>query len=120
MTEEELKSTIGQNLARYRIQAGLTQDQLSERVGVSTAFISQVERGQKMMRIPTLRVMARTLNVSCDALLQPQGPEADIDNILYLLSQQPQRSLIRIEKIIRLLVEDTDAEESLAPRSQQE
>lgn len=119
MTDEELKAVIGQNVAQYRTQAGLTQEQLSERIGVSTAFISQLERGQKMMRLPTLRTVARSLNVSCDALLYPPGPEASIDNILYLLSQQSPKVLARIEKMIRALLEDADAAESPAPPSQQ-
>lgn len=119
MKDGELKAIIGQNVAQYRVQASLPQDQLSELAGVSTAFISQLERGQKMMRIPTLRVIARALNVSCDALLFPQGPESCIDNILYLLSQQSPKALVKIEKLIRVLVEDTDTVESLAPPSQQ-
>ncbi len=108
MTEDELKATIGQNVAHYRIQAGLTQEQLSEMAEVTTAFISQMERGKKMMRIPTLRLIATALDVSCDALLFPRGPEAPVNNIIRLISKQPQPSLEKIEKMIRLLVEEPE------------
>ncbi|NLV87449.1 MAG: helix-turn-helix transcriptional regulator [Clostridiales bacterium] len=45
MDTKSLESIIGENVAKYRSAAGFTQSQLAERVGISTAFISRVERG---------------------------------------------------------------------------
>ncbi len=108
MSDDELKTIIGQNITTYRIQANLTQAQLAELVGVSPAFVSLVERGKKRMRISTLLAMSQALRISCDALLSPEGPETRTDNILYLLSQQPQPSLVKVEKLIRLFLEKTE------------
>ena len=107
MTEPVLKSIIGQNVAKYRAQAGLTQAQLAEAVDVSSAFISRVERGQKMMKISTLCSIAGALHVSCDVLLSPEGPEADRENILFLLSTQSPENLSRIERVVRALTEES-------------
>jgi transcriptional regulator with XRE-family HTH domain len=63
----------------------MTQVQLAERVGVSTAFISRVERGQKMMKVHTLYATAQALNVSCDALICQEGQTASLENIKKLL-----------------------------------
>lgn len=106
MTDPSLQITIGQNVARYRSQAGLTQAQLAEAVDVSSVFISRVERGQKMMKVATLLAMARTLHVSCDALLSPEGPEACRENILHMLSQQSPQDLRRLERLIRAFTQE--------------
>lgn len=69
MADRTLETTIGKNVSKYREQANMTQSDLAEKVGVSTAFISRVERGQKMMKVHTLYATAQALNVRCDALL---------------------------------------------------
>ena len=54
MANHSLEVTIGNNIAKYRNLANMTQEQLAEKIGVSTAFISRVERGQKMMKVRNL------------------------------------------------------------------
>ncbi len=112
MTDTVLESTIGKNVAKYRFQAGMTQAELAEHVGVSVAFVSRVERGQKMMKVSTLRAMAQALHVSCDALLSQEGPDAHRENILSMLSRQPPEALPRIERMVRFLVEELDRKEA--------
>lgn len=106
MTEHTLESIIGSNVAKYRDSAGLTQAQLAEQVGVSSAFISRVERGQKMMKVHTLYATARALNVSCDSLLSSDGPTAQFENIKVLLAVQQGEYLAGIEKMIRVCLEE--------------
>lgn len=45
MAQRKLEEIIGNNIAKYRDAAGLTQAMLAEKIGISTAFISRVERG---------------------------------------------------------------------------
>ncbi len=106
MTDPALATIIGQNVAKYRSQAGLTQAQLAEAVDISSVFISRIERGQKMMKVSTLHAIAQALHVSCDALLSPEGPEASRENILCLLSHQSPQTLSRIERVVRFCVEE--------------
>lgn len=106
MSKNTLEQIIGDNVAKCRNLKGLTQLQLAERVGISTAFISRVERGQKMMKVHTLYATAQALNVSCDALLCKEGPTAQFENIKKLLGDQPSEYLVGIEKLIRTCVEE--------------
>ena len=96
---------MGKNVARYRRLSGLTQAELAERVSVSTAFISRVERGEKMVRVQTLYAISQVLGVSCDALLGEECPETHLRNIEKLLAAQPAEYLAGIEKVIRACVE---------------
>ena len=45
MKKELNRALVGKNVSRYRKSAGLTQTQLAERVGCSSAYISSVECG---------------------------------------------------------------------------
>lgn len=113
MTEQSLAQILGVNVLKYRTLAGLSQAVLAERVGVSTAFISRVECGKKMMKVHTLYETARALNVSCDALLQTEGPAANLENIRCLLEDQPSEYLGGIEKLIRVCVEEFKPKETV-------
>ena len=55
MAHKILEEIIGKNIARYREAAGLTQATLAEKIGISTAFVSRVERGQKKMKVEILK-----------------------------------------------------------------
>ena len=112
MIDASLAETVGRNVAKFRSQRGMTQAELAEAVGVSDAFISRVERGQKMMKVSTLQAMAHALRVSCDALLSPDSPDARRENILLMLSTQPPESLPRIERLVRFFVEEFNVDDS--------
>lgn len=45
---------IGEQLKGERLRAGLTQEQLAEKVGTKKSFISRVERGHADIQISTL------------------------------------------------------------------
>ena len=106
MAENTLAEIIGRNIAKYRESAGLTQAQLAERIGISTAFVSRVERGLKIMKVETLFATSKALSVSCDALLHQDGTSAQMENIKRILIEQPEEYLGGIEKLIRVCVEE--------------
>jgi transcriptional regulator with XRE-family HTH domain len=60
---------FGEDLARCRKLADLSQDELSVRASVHRTEISQLERGLRVARIDTLIKLARSLEVSADELL---------------------------------------------------
>lgn len=103
MKNENLNATVGENLYRLRKNAGMTQAQLSERVGISSAFLSRVECGSKMVSIDVLYSLADALDVSCDALLRGEHDRAEIANICRLLSTRPENYLKQVELFIHML-----------------
>ena len=44
ISKEELALLIGNNIRKYRLKQNLTQEQLAERVGISTSFYANLER----------------------------------------------------------------------------
>ena len=56
---------------QYRTEAGMTQQALGEKVGISQNAISQYESGVRKPDIVTLKKLAVALNCSADDLLMP-------------------------------------------------
>lgn len=52
----------------WREYRGLTQQELSERAGISKAYLSQIESGKRQGRLDTLSALARSLEVPLEVL----------------------------------------------------
>lgn len=54
---------LGRNIQKIRKQKGITQEQLAEKVGVSTTWIGYVELGFKKPNLKLLYKIARVLEI---------------------------------------------------------
>lgn len=61
--------TIGQNIAQYRKEKGITQEQLSEICGVSPQAVSKWENDISCPDITLLKPLSRVFGISVDKLL---------------------------------------------------
>ena len=75
-----LLAQIGQKVKQQRINANLTQKQLSEQAGVALSAVGNIEKGQNSSLLTLLQVL-RTLR-SLD-LLEPFFREEEISPIAY-------------------------------------
>jgi non-specific serine/threonine protein kinase len=67
MAVEAETEALGALLKRYRRQAGLTQEELAERAGISARSVSDIERGlQQRPYITTLRRLADALGLAAE------------------------------------------------------
>ncbi len=66
-TKREIK--LGKQIKKYRRLAGLTQEQLADRVRVSTTHIGLVETGKRRISLKTLQKIASTLEVKVNEIL---------------------------------------------------
>jgi transcriptional regulator with XRE-family HTH domain len=60
---------LGGNIASFRRLAGLTQDQIAERVGVDIATVSRYETGTTLPSLVTLEMLADALHCTMAELL---------------------------------------------------
>ena len=105
MDKKDLQVLIGSNLQRCRDKANLTQEQVAERVGISTSFYANLERGNRSMSIPVLLAVADVLHVSANTLLYSDDSKTRITNICNLLNGKPESLLITAEGILYALIE---------------
>lgn len=84
---------LGKRIQTLREKKGLTQEQLEEKSGVHTKYISAIERGQKNVTIKTLEKISKGLDVELYELC--------------LLSEEPKSEKIT-KKAIEILLKDAD------------
>lgn len=65
----EMKLRFGQNLARCRGGAGISQEELSFRASIHRTEVSLLERGERMPRVDTALRIAGSLGVPLDGLI---------------------------------------------------
>ena len=68
---------IGRRIQLRRKQQGLTQEQLADRMNVSIQMISNLERGNKAIRIDNLINLSQILDVSTDYILTGKETQDD-------------------------------------------
>lgn len=59
------------NLKRYRTKQNYTQERLSEICGISTDYISQIERGKRTPSFKRMDLIAKALNIEVYKLFMP-------------------------------------------------
>jgi transcriptional regulator with XRE-family HTH domain len=62
--------TLGKNLNRLRMTAGLTQEKLAEKADISLRYVQQLEAGQRNPSIATLVRLRKALASSYDDLFR--------------------------------------------------
>ena len=78
--------TIGENIKKARLAAGLTQKELADKCGIADSAVRKYESGRVVPKLPMIKKIADALNVfitdltgstagpcACDFLPQPVG-----------------------------------------------
>jgi transcriptional regulator with XRE-family HTH domain len=79
---KEQATGLGERVRKRRKGLGLTAKALAKAAGVSTSYISQVERGhQEDPSLPALRRLADALSMDLHALLGAHAPSTDTSQI---------------------------------------
>lgn len=83
---------IGKRIKIARIKADLTQEKLSEMIGVSPTHLSNIETGSTRVSLKTIVSIANALHITSDDLL--------CDNVI--------KAKVQIEQDIAAVLEDCD------------
>lgn len=92
---------IGKRIQNRRKQLGYTQEQLADMMNVSIQMVSNLERGNKAIRIENLIRLSEILNISTDYILT--GIETAEDNSL--LTTRIKQMSEKDREMIEMLVE---------------
>ena len=72
---------IGQSIREFRKLNNLSQEQLAERVNISTTHMSHIETGNTKLSLPVFVSIANTLGVTTDELLGAKNENTKEDSI---------------------------------------
>ncbi len=106
-------SYMGPIFKQYRVDAHRTQEEVSEKVGITTRFLMALENEDKRPSLDNLLRLVETLIIPGDAILHPQLQMMDSED------EQLIRMLMRLcrrdKEIIRSTIQamlDIDAEDN--------
>lgn len=67
--DKPLANILGTAARNARVRAGLTQEDVAERIGMASEVYGRMERGQMLPRVENLRRLCLVLNIPPDELL---------------------------------------------------
>lgn len=95
---------IGQRIRTLRREKKLSQEQLAEKVWISTTHMSHIENGSTKLSLPVLVDLAAALDVSVNELLAGQNSKcrsADYEQVKELLNGCSEKQLRIITEVIK-------------------
>lgn len=97
---------IGERLKKARLDKGLTQEQLAEKMDLSVAFLSRVERGSTHINLTRLNQLCSILGISEGEILNGVAVSSDyymkseFSTLLKKCSPEKQKLIYNIAKVI--------------------
>lgn len=105
MKKEDLKK-IGVRIVERRKELKLTQEQVAERMNVSIQMISNIERGNKAIKIENLLKLCDILKTSTDYILTGKHSNNDFDNLSSKISLLTESDYKMIEMLVDYRLND--------------
>jgi len=103
-----MAGTIPPNqIAAVRKRAGLKIDDLAGKTGLSTAYISRMERGERNVSLKNLRKMAEALGVAPSELIE-QRPVSDVPILSWVSAGMMARDDVQQDVIGEIRMSDLD------------
>lgn len=75
---------IGQRIRKIRKARGMSQEDLAEKIGISTTHMSHIETGNTKMSLPTFAAIASALEARTDEILYDESVEGRSVSIAYI------------------------------------
>ena len=104
---------MGQRIARLRKEQGLTQAQLAETLGVAQQTMAHYEVGRLRVAVAMVPVLARTLAVPIDELLEgpavskgKRRPAPKLQRQLAHITQLPKAKQRSVTELLDTVIED--------------
>ena len=103
----DLKEMIGSRIQELRNKKGITQDQLSEKAGISSKYLSSIERGKENPTLNTILKLARSLEARPDEIfvhLEIEDPAKRKSMILEILDDADEDQLKLAYKVLSVMI----------------
>ena len=92
---------LGKNISIARNKKHLTQEQLAEKIDVSTVFISQIETAVRKPSLETVYKLSLALNTTIDSLIGSDNIQTRYNEITMLLKGKNDNEVSFIINILR-------------------
>ena len=100
MGDNEFLKEMGQRIMVRRKSLRMTQEELAEKLGVSTQMISNLELGKKAIRPENLAKVCSVLELSADFILTGTNTKTAVDAVAEKLIQLTAEELQMVNEMI--------------------
>ena len=88
ISKSDIDKIFGKILREFRIKSGLTQEQLSEKLGISLKYISRIENGNNGIKTQTLIKYMNILGITPNTLYSK-----------FITNEEAKKNILLSEKI---------------------
>ena len=88
VSKSDIDKIFGKILREFRIKSGLTQEQLSEKLGISLKYISRIENGNNGIKTQTLIKYMNILGITPNTLYSE-----------FITNEESKKNILLSEKI---------------------
>jgi len=74
-------NSVGERIKARRLELGWTQEELCQKAGISTGFLSDLENKKRSVSAETLLDIARVLGLSLDYLMKGEGSTSENEQV---------------------------------------
>jgi len=103
----DVKKIFGSNLHSYRKLRGFSQEQLAEKLNISTKHLSTLETGKVFASAELIEKFSETLNVSVASLFYTSEDkyldDSELSKISLIIDSELNNTLITLKEKIRLI-----------------
>lgn len=71
--KKNLAVELGQEIAKARVKAGMTQEEFAHEAGIHRSYICFIEGGQRSITVATLVEVSKALKITPSAMLKRLG-----------------------------------------------
>ncbi len=103
--KKDMNIRVGLRIKAAREGAGLTQEQLSERIDVTPQYVSDLERGVVGISTATLCRLCTELCISADSLLFGSRTENEVEEVAKRMSRLPKEQYRLLLNIINSFIQ---------------
>lgn len=112
MEREDIAKNLGNNIKRFRLEKGFSQENLALRAGIHPAYLGRLERGEKCPTLDTVFKICDALSVPVADIItfyekenKSEGDKKTVEEIIEKLPKSKQDKLLDIIKNIAELME---------------
>ena len=102
--ESELRKNIGKKIKLARAKANYTQEELAEKLSLSTRYVSQLERGIAFGSASTITSVCKALNISSDFLFNDLIKGSETGTLSDLVSQSFLENYLKLNNYNKTVV----------------
>lgn len=103
-TESELRKSIGKKIKIARLKAEYTQEQLAEKLSLSTRYISQLERGIAFGSASNIISVCKALDINANFLFSDIINVTDSPSVNDLVGQNFIENYLKLDDYNKLIV----------------